>query len=131
MNNFDNLQFSTLLEKVISMWPDIIDTSLIAPNQSNPELYEITGLYEISEKIADLLENEHLAILLVPLSDTISFIARSASLHLTQVAPKKLRSDTIREKFEERLQYIIGEPKLGWLPGELKIARQYLDQQSH
>lgn len=128
MNNPRELQFSKLLDTVISKWPDLIDTSAITINEHKPERYETVGLYELSEEISENFETEELAILLVPLCDTVFSVIRSASLFCTTISPKTLRPETIQKRFEERLLYIIGEPKLGWEADELEIAKQYLNQ---
>lgn len=126
MNKVDSaLNFHALFEKVLGYWPDTIDVAKLYENEDHPDLYTVSGLGVVGDSIAEELELEFDAVLVTTLSDAVTSTIRLAAWFCTEVKPASLRSDTVRENFEMRLQRVLTNPDLGWKVDDILLIKQY------
>jgi hypothetical protein len=119
------LDFYALLERVLGYWPESIDTSQLRVNASRPDLYVVIGLGDLGDLIAEKFSGEVDAVLVTALNDAITATVRSASLFSTEIKPKLLRPNTVRENFEKRLHRAITSADLGWSDEDILLIKKY------
>jgi len=119
------LDFFLLLKRVLDHWPESIDTAQLRVNGSSSDLYVVIGLGDLGDSIAEELQSEPDAVLVVSLSDAVTSTIRSAALFCTEIRPALLRPSTVRENFEKRLQRAATNLDLGWGDHDILLIQQY------
>lgn len=119
------LDFSMLLNRVLSHWPTSVETAQLSLNDKRPTLYIVIGLGNLGDSIAAKLESEIDAVLVVALNDSLTSTIRSAALFCTTIQLSSLRLSTLRENFEKRLQRALTNSDLGWSDDDVLLVKQY------
>ena len=118
------LDFSVLLNRVLGCWPESISVAHLLENGS-PNLYGVSGLTNVGDSIAEMLEKEADAVLLTGLCDAITSTIRAAAQFSTESKPQLLRPSALRENFDKRLQRAATNSDLGWTEADILLINRY------
>jgi hypothetical protein len=83
-----DLRFAVLFERTLHRWPKSIDVAQLHVDEERPDLYVVIGLGVLCDSIAEELDGESDAVLLMALCDAIAWTVRSAARFCTEIKPE-------------------------------------------
>lgn len=120
-----NEKFQSLLLKAFKDWPEEVDLGELLYRDDKGR-YQVEGLGDwIEQRISKKYYNQPDEVIMLSLHDSIDIALHDAAKTCRKVRLINLRTEFIKEHFEDKLKAVLQRESLGWGEKDKKLIHDY------